>query len=191
MRPVLILTCMIVCIMPLMAEEDMPSSVQRAIASYERDVQRAQEAYDAALEEARGDLREEFEEEIERYTRRGDLDTALAIRERCNAILEGEDGEPTAEAPEETGPVRVRTPDGWTMVGRWNGQNPYWNRGITFNADGTFGRDGRPEGTWLLRYDGEDTSTIILEINWRRYAAEYLVMQNPNRFQSADTVISR
>lgn len=84
---------MILPLATVWAEEvDLPSSTDRVISKYDKAVEKARDAYLKAITEAKEDLADSMADEIEKVTKKGDLQTALAIQEKA--------GEMAAAAPE-------------------------------------------------------------------------------------------
>ena len=118
-----IILLLVVFTSSLVAAAELPSPVQRDINSYERAVERAQEAFDAAVEEAQQDLIDDLEAQLERYTRRGDLDTALAIRQVVERVRGGNaasTGQINADAPPQSGEINQIADLGLLQVGAVN-----------------------------------------------------------------------
>jgi len=93
-------TLFLLPILSLSSEEEqdpMPASAKRTVAQHDREVQRLKERYLSDLAEIREDTLRDLERDMEKTTRRGDLEGALAIKEKIEALEEQE--AEIAEAP--------------------------------------------------------------------------------------------
>jgi len=97
---ILMATLFLLPTLSLSSEEEqdpMPASAKRTVAQHDREVQRLKERYLSDLAEIREDTLRDLERDMEKTTRRGDLEGALAIKEKITALEEQE--EEIAEAP--------------------------------------------------------------------------------------------
>lgn len=70
------------------AETELPASVERALNSFDTSVLRAQARYRGEVESAKKQLLRTLDREMEQATKKGDLDLALAIRTKKEALAD-------------------------------------------------------------------------------------------------------
>ena len=69
---------------------DVSTSAQRALVKYREDCQKARREYLEKIQKAQTDFLRVLDREIDRTTKRGELDEALALRERVRKLLQEE-----------------------------------------------------------------------------------------------------
>jgi len=151
------LVCVLLFVFGLCAEETskLPSTAQRLVDRHDHALAELRERYLADVADLREDVTHDLERELKKTTRRGDLEGALAIKEKITALKEQE--EAIAEAPTDF-LGRKRQPE---FVGNTYRYSSWW---VRFDKDGSVktnwtSRDLR-DGEW--RMEGEE---IVLEFN--------------------------
>jgi len=77
----------------------------------------------------------------------------------------------------------------WSVVGRWNCEEPQWKDTVTISADGTFVRDQeRDAGRWSLAVQQDH---IVLILAWDHWPAEIVTLMEPEQFSSPTLTMKR